>query len=253
VLKARTPAGHSKKPNSAATQEDGFKDVRSRKGHSTNETAPTSKKAACTAVDTTPKEVATRKFFASLRASDMDTDSTNTEATPRKATAPATPCRPPAIVLTYAVNLIHLQKKLKGVVIENFEFRSTINGTRVITRSKADFQSVKSYFDDHNLSYYSFFPKSEKPIKAVILHLPHNIPAEDISDRLVSPGFNIVGVKQMTATFLSPYEESKNHRPAPVPRNSAEDSKVFHLSSLCYFAKMVQAYKVQNALTQCHN
>jgi hypothetical protein len=63
------------------------------------------------------------------------------------------------------------------------------------------------------------------PIKAVIRHQPHNIPAEDISDVLVSLGFDDISVKQMTATRRSPPEESKII-PAPVPRNSAEDNKV---------------------------
>jgi hypothetical protein len=99
------------------------------------------------------KEIATRNFFAPLRASDMDTDSTNTEATPREAAAPAKPDRPPPIVLTSAVKLILLQKQLKGVVSKNVEFRNTRIGTRVIKRSMADFQSVKSHFDSQNLSY----------------------------------------------------------------------------------------------------
>jgi hypothetical protein len=124
----------------------------------------------------------------------MATDSANTEATPREAATPAKP-GPPPIILTSAVNLILLQKQLKGLVSENSEFRSTRNGTRVISRSLADFQSVKSHFDSQNLSYYSFFPKSEKAIKAVIRHIPHNTPAEDISDHLVSLGFNVVSVK----------------------------------------------------------
>jgi hypothetical protein len=64
----------------------------------------------------------------------------------------------------------------------------------------ADFQSVRSHFKSQNLSYFSFFPNSEKPIKVVICHLPHNTAAEDISERLVSLGFNIVSIKQMTAT-----------------------------------------------------
>jgi hypothetical protein len=70
----------------------------------------------------------------------------------------------------------------------------------------ADFQSVKSHFDSQNLSYYSF-PKSEKPIKVVIRHLPYNTPAEDISDGLVSLGFDVVSVQQMIATRRSPPEE----------------------------------------------
>jgi hypothetical protein len=71
-----------------------------------------------------------------------------------------------------------------------------------------DFQSVKSHFDSQNLSYDSF-PKSEKPIKSVIRHLPHNTPAEDISDGLVTLGFAIVNVKQLTASRRSHPEESK--------------------------------------------
>jgi hypothetical protein len=72
-----------------------------------------------------------------------------------------------------------------------------------------EFQSVKSHFDSQNLSSSSFFLKSEKPIKAVIRHLPLNTPAEDISDGLVSLGFDVVSVKQMTATRRTPPEESK--------------------------------------------
>jgi hypothetical protein len=95
----------------------------------------------------------------------METDSANTEASPREATAPAKTGRPTPIVLTSAVDLIQLQKQVKGMVSENFEFRSTRNGTRVITRSMGDFQFVKSHFDGQNLSYYTF-QKSDKPIKA---------------------------------------------------------------------------------------
>jgi hypothetical protein len=72
-----------------------------------------------------------------------------------------------------------------------------------------DFQSVKSHFNSQNLSYYFSFPKSVKSRKAVIHHLPRNIHVEDISDGLVSLGFNVVSVKQMTATHCSLPEESK--------------------------------------------
>jgi hypothetical protein len=119
----------------------------------------------------------------------------------------------------------------------------------------ADFQSVKSHFDSQNLSYYSSFPKSEKPIKVVICHLPHNTPAEDISDGLVSLGFD-VSVKQMTSTRRSPPEESKIiNLPlflVTLPR-TAKSQQIFRLSSLCHIAVRVEAYRAQNALTQCHN
>jgi hypothetical protein len=89
------------------------------------------------------------------------------------------------------------------VVKDDFEFRSTTNGTRIITKGMADFETVKSYFTKNKLSYYSFFPKSQKPIKAVIRHLPPNTPAEDISDGLVNSGFDVISVKQMTTTRRS--------------------------------------------------
>jgi hypothetical protein len=116
----------------------------------------------------------------------MDTDASSTEANSNEEAFPGKTGRPPPIILKSTTNLIQLQTELKIVVKENFEFRSTRNGTRVITRSTVDFKSVKSHFDAPNLSYYSFYPKSEKPMKAVIRHLPHNTPAEDISDGLVS-------------------------------------------------------------------
>jgi hypothetical protein len=176
----------------------------------------------------------------------MDTDSTNTEATPHEAATPAKPGQPSPIEITSVVKLILLQKQLKGVVSENFEFRSTRNGPRVIMRNLADFQSVKSHFKSQNLSYYSFFPKSEKHIKAVIRHLPLNTPAENISDSLVSLGFDVVSVKQLTATHRSPPEESKIINPplflVTLPK-TAKSQEIFRLSSLCHIAIRVEAYR----------
>jgi hypothetical protein len=103
--------------------------------------------------------------------------------------------RPPPVI----TNLIQLQKQLQNVSKENFEFRSTRNGTGVITRVMAYFQSVKFHFDTNNLCYYSFYPK-KKPMKAVTRHLPNNTPAEDIPDGMISLGFDVISVKQMTAT-----------------------------------------------------
>jgi hypothetical protein len=137
------------------------------------------------------------------------------------------------------------------VVSENFEFRSTGNGTRVTARNMVDFQSVKSHFDTQNLSYYSFFPKYEKPIKAVRRHLLLNTPAEDISDGRVSLGFDDVSVKQMTANRRSPPEELKIiNLPLfliTLPR-TAKSQEIFRLSSLCHIATRVEAYRAQNAL-----
>jgi hypothetical protein len=120
----------------------------------------------------------------------------------------------------------------------------------------SDFKSVKSNFDSQNLSYYSFFSASEKPIKAVIRHLPHNTSAEDISDGLVSRVFKVVSIKQMTATRHSPPEECKLISLPPflvtLPRK-AKSQGIFHLPSLRHIAIRVEAYRAQNDVTQCHN
>jgi hypothetical protein len=67
--------------------------------------------------------------------------------------------RPP----TYTTNLIQLQKQLQSVVKGNFEFCSTRNGTKIITRGMADFHSVISHFDTKNLSFTRSIPNPKNP------------------------------------------------------------------------------------------
>jgi hypothetical protein len=64
LLKASSPAGKCVTPKWAAPREDGFKEVRRRKRHSSNEAAPTTKKAVSAAEVAPQKEVPTRNFFA---------------------------------------------------------------------------------------------------------------------------------------------------------------------------------------------
>jgi hypothetical protein len=120
---------------------------------------------------------------------------------------------------------------------------------------ETDFKAVKSHFSNNNLSYYSFYIKSQKPIKAVICHLPPNTPAEDISDILVNLGFDVISVKQMRTTRRSP-SEGTTTRNLPfivtLPR-VAKSQEIFSLPSLCHISVRVEAYKAQTGLTQCHN
>jgi hypothetical protein len=62
---------------------------------------------------------------------------------------------------------------------------------------------MKTYLEKKKLSF-TFFSKSEKPIKAIICHLPQNTPAEDISDGLMNLGFDIISIKQMITTLRTP-------------------------------------------------
>jgi hypothetical protein len=258
LLKASNSAGGTDTTSESVkpSQDDGFKEVRKRKRHSTNEAASTSKKPAAEANNTTKQEVATLNFFAPLWASTMETDSSGAEATTLDDAVPGKAGRPPPIILTSTTNLFQLQRQLKNVSKGDFEFRNTKNGSRVITKSMTDFEAVKSYFSTHNLAYYSFFPKSQKPIKAVLRHLPSNTPAEDISEGLVTLGFDIISVKQMTICHRSP-SEGTSSRNLPLylitlPR-TAKSQETFKLQCVCHISIRVEAYRAQSGLTQCHN
>jgi hypothetical protein len=76
--------------------------------------------------------------------------------------------RPPPIVLTTQTNLIQLQKQLTELVKGNFEFRNTRNRIRIVTKEMADFSAIKSHFDTKGMSYFTFYLKSQKPVKVVI-------------------------------------------------------------------------------------
>jgi hypothetical protein len=151
-----------------------FQDVRRRKRNATYETAGTSKEAAVQTKTLSDLSIPSRQSSPEilrpppLREADMNTDASGTEDTSNEGTVPGKTSRPPAIILTSTTNLIQFQEQLKNEIKQNFEFRSIRNGTRVITRSMAGFQSVKSYYDANKMSYYSFHPKSEKSMKAVI-------------------------------------------------------------------------------------
>jgi hypothetical protein len=79
-------------------------------------------------------------------------------------------------------------------------FHGTRKMTKVGMKEMADFLTICSHFKSSNLPYFTFYCKSQRPIKAVILHLPFTSPAEDISDRLVDIGFDIISNNQI-ATF----------------------------------------------------
>jgi hypothetical protein len=68
----------------------------------------------------------------------------------------------------------------------------------------ADYSAMKLYPVKNNLQHFTFSPNYEKPIKAVIRHLPPDTPAEDISNSVEELGFNVINVRQMTTTQRAP-------------------------------------------------
>jgi tRNA U34 5-carboxymethylaminomethyl modifying enzyme MnmG/GidA len=89
-----------------------------------------------------------------------------------------------------------LQKQLKELVKGNFELRNTRNRTGVVNDKTEDFSAIKSHFDDQRTSYFTFYPKSQKPVQDLICYLKYSNPEENISIRLMSPRFDVISVKQ---------------------------------------------------------
>jgi hypothetical protein len=167
----------------------------------------------------------------------MDTDPSSAVAASQNEGDPRKTRRPPPVVITAAANLMQLQQEIESVVKGNFEFRNTRNGTRVITKTLADFAAVKSHLETYHLPYFTFYPKYQKPIKTRIRHLPVNIPAEAISDGLMGLGCDIISVKQMASTRRSPSEETPTKN-LPLfliilPR-MAKSQEIFRLTALCH-------------------
>jgi hypothetical protein len=119
----------------------------------------------------------------------------------------------------------------------------------------ADFSAIRSHFQSHNLPYFTFYPKSQKPIKAVI-HLPFITPEEGISDGLVNLGFDVISLKQMSVSRRSPAEGTttvKNPLLLTTLPRTTKPHEIFKLKSLCHILIRAEAYKAQTGLTQCYN
>jgi hypothetical protein len=202
---------------------DGFREQRRRKRSNTSDDEFASYKKANPQTFTLPSknqaEVSTKNYYAPLRIVEMDAEDVGDGPAPEEVQQQTKAGRQPPIVLTSAINIINLENNLKGVVKGNYEFRSTRNGTRVITREMADYSAIRTYFDSHKLSYYTFYAKSEKPIKAVIRHLRIDTPAEDISNGLLDLGFDVISVKQMTTTRSSESGRKQTNLP-PFSHNT---------------------------------
>jgi hypothetical protein len=93
------------------------------------------------------------------------------------------------------------------------------------------------------------------PIKAVIRHLPPDVPAEDISNGLEDLGFNVINMRQMTATRTTP-DGQINVAPfllflVTLTRNT-QSQVIFKLNSLNHIIIKVELYRAQTGLTQCY-
>jgi hypothetical protein len=68
----------------------------------------------------------------------------------------------------------------------------------------ADCKIIQKFLSQRGLPFFTFYTKGDKPVKAVIKHLPNNTLSEDITVALKELGYEVISVKQMTAKRPSP-------------------------------------------------
>jgi hypothetical protein len=231
------------------------KQKRRKRNLSDKQSKPKSKTEMTSGSVSTPRaELSTRKFFAPLRTEiDLEGDKETTDEEKQRSTTQAV--RPP-IILTSTTNLLQLQKNICAIVQGSIEFRNKKNGTRVLTKEMADYSAIMTFFLQNNLKFYTFFPKSLKPIKAVLRNMPTNTPAGEIYEALVYLGFDVASIRQMTTSRRPNSEDiGKSNLPLfliTLPRTE-KSQRIFKLTGLCHICIKVEDYRKQNGLTQCYN
>jgi hypothetical protein len=145
---------------------------------------------------------------------------------------------------------------LKAVVTGEFFFWNTASGTQITTKSVADYETIQNLLSQKGLPFFSFYTKGDKPVKAVIRHLPNNTSSEDITVPVQDLGYEVISVKQMTAKCPSP-EGGVTLVSLPLflitlVRNQ-KSLDMFKTSNLCNIIVKIEAYKYKSGLTQCYN
>jgi hypothetical protein len=104
--------------------------------------------------------------------------------------------------------------------------------------------------------YFTFSPISEKPIKAVIRHLPPDTPAEDIFDSFEYLSFNVIKVRQMTATRRATHGQAYVEPHALfllILTRNKKPQEILKLKRLNRIIIKTELYRAQIGLTQCYN
>jgi acyl-CoA synthetase (NDP forming) len=162
----------------------------------------------------------------------------------------------PPIIVTSQVNILSLQEDLNAVVTWEFFFLNTASGNRITTKSMAGYKTIQNLLSQKGLPFFTFYTKGNKPVKAVMKHLPNNTSSEDITVALQELGYEVISVKQITAKRPSP-ENGVTLVPLPLflftlVRNQ-KSLDIFKASSLCNIIVKVEAYKYKSGVTQCYN
>jgi hypothetical protein len=99
----------------------------------------------------------TRNVYAPLTTMDVEIGNETTEETEpsthqQQRTAKGAG-RPPPIVFTSSVHLIKLERGIKNIVKNKYEFRTTRNGIRAMKKEMADYSAIKHHFEQNSLHF----------------------------------------------------------------------------------------------------
>jgi hypothetical protein len=142
-----------------------------------------------------PRPVATKNFFAPLRAVSMEGTEASDEG---KSSGNIDKGRPPPIVLPSEANL-SLQKDLKtvvtgGVLLPEYYIRYPNHNKKKYGRLQSHAEPAKS----EKSSIIYILHQGRQTSKTVIRHLPSNTSSESITVSLQELGYDVISVKQMT-------------------------------------------------------
>jgi hypothetical protein len=111
-----------------------------------------------------------------------------------------------------------------------------------------------SHLNSRVLHHFTFYPKSDKPIEAVIPHLPMIICFEDIALALQELGFDVNNLKEMTAKRLFPEGSVTTLTLLLFLVTLAccqKSQTIFTLTDLRNIGIKIETYRAQTGLTQC--
>jgi len=163
--------------------------------------------------------------------------------------------RPPLIILTTNINLFKVQNEIKAKLRLDFALLNTTNVFRISTKRMEDYVTHKKHLDQNQTHYYTFHPKAENPIKAVIRHLLGENPGEDISNELLALGNKVHNVRKIPTTR----QHSGGSQAQALPlflitlERNEKSQQIFTLTHLSHIIIQVEAYRARTGLTQCSN